>query len=63
MLAPLPVDESDAESRADDVPFTKAELAQKADEPADSTMKDEEDEENDDDDDDDPETSVWAPID
>ena len=63
MLAPLPVHESDAESAADDVPFAKAELAEKTDEPADATTKDKEDEENDDDDDDDPETSVWAPID
>lgn len=65
MLAPLPVDESDAESGTDDVPFTKAELAQNLDEPVDARMKDEEDGDNDDDDDDDddPETSVWAPVD
>lgn len=63
ILAPLPVDESDAESGADDVPFTKAELAEKPDEPPDAATKDEEDGENDDDDDDDPETLVWAPID
>ena len=56
--APLPVEESDVESAAEDVP--SAELAQTKDEPApaDATMKDEEDEE--DDDEEDPETSVEA---
>ena len=46
------------ESAVEDVPPTKAELAEINDEPADATMKDDEDEE--DDDDEDPETSVWA---
>ena len=57
ILAPLPVEESDVESGAEDVPTTKAELAINNDEPADSTMKDKE-EEGEEDDDDDPETSV-----
>lgn len=52
--APLPVEESDVESAAEDGP--SAELAQTKDEPADATMKDDEDEE--DDDGEDPETSV-----
>ena len=63
MVAPLPVDESDVESGAEDVPSTKAELAEKFDEPAEATMKDKGDEDNDDDDDDDPETSVLALVD
>lgn len=59
--APLPVEESDVESPAEDVPHTNAELAKTNDEPADATMKDKADEEEDDGDDDDeedPETSV-----
>lgn len=56
--APLPVEESDVESAAEDVPHTKAELAETNDEPEDSTMKEEGDEkEENDDDDEDPETS------
>ena len=57
ILAPLPVEESDAESGAEDVSTTKAELAINNDEPADATMKDKEEVEEEDDDDD-PETSV-----
>lgn len=55
-LAPLPVEESDVESAAEDVPSTKAELVETKDEPADATMKDDEDQEGDDEED--PETSV-----
>ena len=58
ILAPLPVDESDVESPVEDVPSTKAELAELNDETADATMKDKEDDEEEDDNDDDPETSV-----
>ena len=56
LLAPLPVEESDVESAAEDVPSTKADLAEKNDEAADATMKDKEEEEEDDDGED-PETS------
>ena len=62
ILAPLPVDESEVESAAEDVPSTNVERAKINDEPTDATMKDKEDEE-DDDDEEDPETSVWALID
>lgn len=58
-LAPLPVEESDVESAAEDVPSANAQLAETNDEPRDATMKDKEEEE-DDDDEGDPETSVWA---
>lgn len=56
-LAPLPVEESEVESAAEDVLPTKAEVAKTNDESADATMKDEVDEE-DDGDEEDPETSV-----
>ena len=64
ILAPLPVEESDVESGAEDVPSTKPELAEKIEEPADASMKDkaDEEEEDDEDDDEDPETLVWALI-
>ena len=59
VLAPLPVEESDVESVAEDVPPTKADVPETNDEPADTTMKNGEDQEEDDDDDDeDPETLV-----
>ena len=58
-LAPLPVEESDVESPAEDVPPTKPGLAEKNEEAADATMKDEDDDEEEgEDDDDDPETLV-----
>ena len=63
VLAPLPIEESDVESAAEDVPSANAKLAETNDEPADATMKDkeeEEEEEDDDNDEGDPETSVWA---
>lgn len=69
ILAPLPVEESDVESAAEDVPSTNTEPAKINDEPTDATMKEEdvtmkeEDEEDDEDDEEDPETSVWALID
>ena len=58
-LAPLPVEESDVESAAEDVPPANVKLAETNDELTDATMKDKEEEE-DDDDEGDPETSVWA---
>ena len=57
ILAPLPVEESDVESAAEDVLPTKPEVAKTNDEPTDAAMKDDEDEE-DDDDEGDSETSV-----
>ncbi len=59
VLAPLPVEESDVESAAEEVAPANAKLAETNDEPMDATMKDKEEEE-DDDDEGDPETSVWA---
>ena len=59
VLAPLPVDESDADSAVEDVPPTKADVPETNDEPEDTTMKNGEAQEDDDDDDDeDPETLV-----
>ena len=59
VLAPLPVEESDADSAVEDVPPAKADVPETNDEPADTTMKNGEDQEEDDDDDDeDPETFV-----
>lgn len=55
--APLPIEESDVESTAEDVPSTKAEVIENKDEPADATMKDEENED-DEEDEEDAETSV-----
>ena len=56
--APLPVEESDVESAAEDVPPTNTGLAETNDDPADATMEDKEDEEEEegDEDDEDPET-------
>lgn len=55
--APLPVEESDVESAAEDVPPTNAGLAETNDDLVDATMKDkEDDEEEGDEDDEDPET-------